>query len=123
MKFSGRSRSCITGQWSSTCELQQGCLVLQEVYEDGAYLVRQGEPGDAMFVVETGEVMCTHRSTGDIGEAQEVSCCAFATAVWCLARAQAACKLLLPDSFVHLTQQLMLLMQLSSPYHSLSPGL
>ena len=46
--------------------------MLQEVYEDGAYLVRQGEPGSSMFVMESGEVLCTHRSTGDVGEPQEV---------------------------------------------------
>lgn len=46
--------------------------ILQESYDDGAYLVRQGEPGNYLFVVETGEVICTHRYTGDLGEPQEV---------------------------------------------------
>ena len=52
--------------------LKQPSSMLQEVYEDGAYLVRQGEPGSSMFVMESGEVLCTHRSTGDVGEPQEV---------------------------------------------------
>lgn len=47
-------------------------MVPQESYEDGTHLVRQGEPGSLLFVVEAGEVMCTHRSTGDLGEPQEV---------------------------------------------------
>ena len=44
----------------------------QEAYEDGAYIVRQGEPGDTMFVVQTGDVIATHRVTGEPGEGQEV---------------------------------------------------
>lgn len=46
--------------------------MLQETYADGAYLVRQGEPGGLLFVVEAGEVVCMHRSTGDLGDPQEV---------------------------------------------------
>lgn len=44
----------------------------QEAYEDGAYIVRQGEPGDTMFVVQTGDVIATHRVTGEPGDGQEV---------------------------------------------------
>lgn len=29
---------------------------LGKVYEDGSYLVRQGEPGEEMFVIQDGEV-------------------------------------------------------------------
>ena len=47
-------------------------LLLQEAYEDGAYIVRQGEPGSTMFVVQSGDVVATHRVTGDVGDAQEV---------------------------------------------------
>lgn len=47
-------------------------LLLQEAYEDGAYLVRQGEPGNTMFVVQSGDVIATHRVTGEVGEGQEV---------------------------------------------------
>lgn len=34
--------------------------------------MRQGEPGDTMFVVQTGDVIATHRVTGEPGEGQEV---------------------------------------------------
>ena len=47
-------------------------VLLQEAYEDGAYLVRQGEPGNTMFVVQSGDVIATHRVTGEPGEGQEV---------------------------------------------------
>ena len=47
-------------------------VLLQEAYEDGAYLVRQGEPGNTMFVVQSGDVVATHRVTGEAGEGQEV---------------------------------------------------
>ena len=47
-------------------------MLLQEAYEDGAYLVRQGEPGNTMFVVQSGDVIATHRVTGEPGEGQEV---------------------------------------------------
>lgn len=47
-------------------------MLLQEAYEDGAYLVRQGEPGNTMFVVQSGDVIATHRITGEAGEGQEV---------------------------------------------------
>ena len=52
--------------------MSQQQYILQESYDDGAYLARQGEPGSYLFVVETGEVICTHRYTGDLGEPQEV---------------------------------------------------
>ncbi|KAL3152044.1 hypothetical protein ABBQ32_001157 [Trebouxia sp. C0010 RCD-2024] len=47
-------------------------LMRPEAYEDGAYIVRQGEPGDTMFVVQTGDVIATHRVTGEPGDGQEL---------------------------------------------------
>lgn len=46
--------------------------MLQEAYDDGEYLVRQGDPGSTMFVVQSGDVIATHRVTGEAGEGQEV---------------------------------------------------
>ena len=48
--------------------------MLQEAYDEGEYLVRQGEPGSTMFVVQSGDVIATHRVTGEAGEGQEVGC-------------------------------------------------
>ncbi len=45
---------------------------LQEAYEDGAVIAQQGEPGDCMFVVQSGEVIARHRATGDMGSGTEV---------------------------------------------------
>lgn len=47
-------------------------MLLQEAYDDGAYLVRQGEPGNNMYVVQSGDVIATHRVTGEAGDGQEV---------------------------------------------------
>ena len=47
-------------------------ICLQEAYEDGAAIIQQGEPGDSMFVVQSGEVVGSHRATGDIGSGTEV---------------------------------------------------
>ena len=45
---------------------------LQEAYEDGAVIVQQGQPGDCMFVVQSGDVIARHRATGDMGSGTEV---------------------------------------------------
>lgn len=50
------------------------CLrCLQEAYEDGALIVQQGQPGDCMFVVQSGEVVARLRVTGDVGSGTEVT--------------------------------------------------
>ena len=45
---------------------------MQEAYEDGSFIVEQGQPGDSMFVVQSGEVIGSHRATGDVGIGTEV---------------------------------------------------
>ena len=47
-------------------------VVVQEAFEDGAIIVQQGDPGDCMFVVQSGEVIASHRATGDVGSGTEV---------------------------------------------------
>lgn len=56
----------------SSTYISKRTVLSQEAYEDGAYLVRQGEPGNTMFVVQSGDVIATHRITGEAGEGQEV---------------------------------------------------
>ncbi len=48
-------------------------VLLQESVEDGAYIVQQGDHGDCMFVVQSGEVIASHRATGDVGSGTEVT--------------------------------------------------
>ncbi len=46
--------------------------------------MQQGEPGDCMFVVQSGEVIARHRATGDMGSGTEVrvaQACIFKTCI------------------------------------------
>uniref|UniRef100_A0A7S1UKI4 cGMP-dependent protein kinase n=1 Tax=Phaeomonas parva TaxID=124430 RepID=A0A7S1UKI4_9STRA len=52
-------------------QLQRMCdLLTEETYEDGQYIVRQGETGKEFYIVETGAVSC--RVAQDGGEEREV---------------------------------------------------
>ncbi|KAA6426622.1 MAG: phosphatase 2C and cyclic nucleotide-binding kinase domain-containing -like [Trebouxia sp. A1-2] len=54
-------------------QLEQLAQIMRpEAYEDGAVIVQQGEPGDCMFVVQSGEVIARHRATGDMGSGTEL---------------------------------------------------
>lgn len=54
-------------------QLEQLAQIMRpEAYEDGAAIIQQGQPGDSMFVVQSGEVVGSHRATGDIGSGTEL---------------------------------------------------